>query len=323
MRFKILTPLLLVASLSSCSQTSVVIEGTVFYFDTVVNYKLYEGTEDDKKEIDNLLNSYDKISDNYQKRAEIANICAINETNESVKIDEKLYQLLKTSFSTNEFGASNFNPLCGSLAKAWKDSLAKKELLSEEVVQNELEKINNSSLLFKEDNTVQRVGEAEIDLGGIAKGYVLDEIFGYLSSKDIKHYLVNGGSSSILLGEKDSGDGYYNVGIDARIIPNSYLKLKNCFVSTSAISVQGVQIEDDGPIYSHIVNPKNGSVINEQEAVIVVSSKGYVGDALSTSMMMNTVEEIKEIEKAQNVKCIVFNNKKVSYIHPDLEVLKR
>ena len=72
-----------------------------------------------------------------------------------------------------------------------------------------------------------------------------------------------------------------------------------------------------------IINPKTGSALNLQEAVIVISDKGYIGDALSTSMMMNTLEEIKAIESAQNVKCIVINNNSVTYHHPSIEVYDR
>ena len=321
MKLAKLFPLLLVGSLVSCNQNNFVIESKVFCFDTVIEYKLYEGEESYKAELDDIFNYYDKISDNYQLRSGVVNVSSINKTNEDITIDERLYNMLKTSFSTHEFNANNFNPLCGSIAKLWKESLAKGELLTEEVINAELDKINNSSLLFKDNNVVQRVGESEIDLGGIAKGYVLDQVHDYLASRNVTHYLVNGGSSSILLGEKNSKDGYYNVGIDSRIIPNSYLKLKNCFVSTSALTVQGVKIGDK--YYSHIVNPVTGSVLNEQDAVIVISSKGYIGDALSTSMMMNTLEEIKEIETKQDVKCIVVKNGAVTYCNKELEVLHR
>lgn len=321
MRLAKLFPLLLVGSLVSCNQNNFVIESKIFCFDTVIEYKLYEGEESYKNELDDMFNYYDKISDNYQLRAGVTNVSSINKTNEDITIDEGLYNMLKTSFSVHESHANNFNPLCGSLAKLWKESLAKGELLSEEVINTELDKLNSSSLIFKDNNVVQRVGAAEIDLGGIAKGYVLDQVHDYLVSRNITHYLVNGGSSSILLGEKNSKDGYYNVGIDSRIIPNSYLKLKNCFVSTSALTVQGVKIGDK--YYSHIVNPVTGSVLNEQDAVIVVSNKGYIGDALSTSMMMNTLEEIKEIETKQDVKCIVVKNGAFTYCNSDLEVLHR
>ena len=324
MKLKRLFPLLMVGALVSCNQNDFVKEDKVFCFDTVVDFKLYEGNDEDVSEIKTLLNYYDSISDNYKARAGVNNVYTINSSNEDVEVDARLYNLLKTSFdaSTN-YGANYFNPLCGSLAKKWKEALANKQILDEETIASELNKINTSSLTFKDNNVVQRTGEAEIDLGGIVKGYVLDEIGAYLSFRGISKYLINAGSSSILLGEKNEGDGYFKVGIDSKILANSYLKLKNCVVSTSSIAEQGVKITEEGPTYSHIINPIIGSAINTQDAVIVISSNASKGDALSTSLMMNTVEEIKAIEASQEIKCIVIKNKEVIYCNSSLEVLHR
>ena len=79
----------------------------------------------------------------------------------------------------------------------------------------------------------------------------------------------------------------------------------------------------DGVTYSHIINPVTGSALNENDAVIVISDKGYYGDAMSTSLMINTVDEIKEIEKEHEIKTIVIKDKKIIYSNEDIEVLYR
>ena len=75
--------------------------------------------------------------------------------------------------------------------------------------------------------------------------------------------------------------------------------------------------------YSHIVNPVTGQAINENDAVIVISNKGYYGDALSTSLMMNTVSEIKEIEVEHNIQTIVIKNHQIVYKNENIEVYHR
>lgn len=312
MRYK-LFPILLVGLLTSCSTNNPVIENKVFCFDTYVENRLYEGEQSNLDDIKEILEYYDRVSDNYKKREGIT-IASIGE--DKIVVEEKFYNLLKTSIEATSKGAKYFNPLCGSLSKAWKESLAKKEVLSNDIITSELDKMNHTSLLLEDNFTVSKHGEGEIDLGGIVKGYAIDEIKTYLNSKNITKYLINAGFSSILLGKKNTEDGLFTVKISD--LNNAYIKLKDCVISTSSKSVQGVKIGD--VTYSHIVNPITGQAINENDAVIVVSDSGALGDALSTSMMMNTVDEIKTIEEEQNVKCIVIKNKQVAYCNEGLEI---
>ena len=311
---KRLLSLLSVLPLVSCT-SDFVLESKVFYFDTLINIRLFQGHNSDLKYIKNVLREIDELSDNYHQR-DVNNVYTLNHTNEGVTVSETLYDLLEKAVDANNQGATYFNPLCGTLSQLWKDSLANNQIPSNEQISSELYKMSTSSIEFLENRVVRRNGDATIDLGGIAKGYALDIIKEWLDVVEIKQYLVNAGSSSILLGEKNEGSGYFSVGI--REISNSYLKLKNCFVSTSGLSAQGVTI--DGVTYSHIINPVTGSAINENDSVIVISDSGYLGDALSTSMMMNTVEEIQLIEEQYNVKTIVIKNGQKIYSHRDLKV---
>lgn len=313
MKFRPLLTTLLIIPLISCSQDSS-LESKVFCFDTAIDIRLFEGENNNLKDIENIFNYYDKITDNYKER-DIDNVYSLNHTNEDVKVDETLYSVLKKSFTLKE-DVRYFNPLCGSLVKKWKESLKSSQILDETTISNELTKMNNSSVLFKENSVVQRLGEAEIDLGAVAKGFALDEVKSYLGSKSYSKYLINSGYSSILLGQKSSEDGLFSVGLSD--IENAYLKLSNCFVSTSGVSTQGVKIDDQ--MYSHIVNPYTGSAINNYDTVIVVSDSGYLGDALSTSFMLSSVDEIKAMEQSKNVKALVIKDKTIVYKNESLEV---
>ena len=313
MKLKSLLSTLLIIPLISCSQASS-LESKVFCFDTAIDIRLFEGEKQNLNDIENIFSYYDKISDNYKQR-DVNNVYLVNNTNDDVLVDETLYSMLQKSFALKE-EIRYFNPLCGSLAKKWKESLKSSQILDEATIQSELNKMNNSSVLFKDNNLIQRLGEAEIDLGAVAKGFALDEVKKYLDSKSFSKYLINSGYSSILLGQKQSDDGLFSVGLSD--IDNAYLKLSNCFVSTSGVSTQGVKIDDQ--IYSHIVNPYTGSAINNYDTVIVVSSSGYIGDAISTSFMLSSIDEIKQVEQTQNVKAIAIKDKNIVYRNESLEV---
>ena len=314
MKAKRLLSFLSVLPLVSCT-SNFVLESKVFYFDTMIDIKLYENNNYFVQFAKSTFEWIDTLSDNYHERDK-ENVYSINHSNQEIEVEFYLHDLLEKAVTVSSQGATYFNPLCGSLSQLWKDKLASNQIPSEEEINTELTKMNNSSLLFPSDSTVKRTGDATIDLGGIAKGYALDVIRDAYEQNKIKKYLINAGNSSILLGKKNTNDGFFTIGLND--LPKAYLKLKECFVSTSSKSVQGVTI--DGVTYSHIVNPVNGSAINLNDAVIVVSDSGYLGDALSTSMMMNTIEEIQEIEENAGVKTIVIRNGQKVYSHKDLRI---
>ena len=323
-------PLFLVASLTACSKDTLTQE-IYFYFDTDVTIMIHASNSGKYlKKIKSICNEIDSIADSYRKR-DTTGVHDLNNTNEKLEINENLYNLLDASKKASEV-ATNFNILVGSLSNKWKEALSKEEVLSDEAIQEEINKINNSSLTIdkqvnnsKTTYSAQRTGEAQIDLGGIAKGYALDKVHEYLQSQGLSTYLINAGSSSLLLGSNWKKVGFSNSIIDyftisLSDIPSTYFYAQGCVISTSGNSEQGVII--NGTTYSHVVNPKTGSAIMENDSVIVISEcgKAYLGDALSTSMMMNTVDEIKEIEEIVGVKTIVIKNKQIIYSHPEIEI---
>ena len=295
-------------SLSSCGNSfPFELKDTVYnVYGTYVSFSLYEGNNENVNDIKEIIKKYDVLSDNYQER-ELTNVYTINHTNDEVTVSTELYNLLETSFLIMS-EAQYFNPLLGSLNEKWKEALKNKEILSETIVNEELTKINNSSFSLSEENKVQRLGEALIDLGGIAKGYLLDKVKEYLVSKNISKYLIDAGRSSILLGEKEGGEDFV---ISVSDLNHKRIRLKNSVLSTSGTSEQHVII--DGNTYFHIVNPFTGSALAKYDAIIVISDLAYKGDAFATSLMNNTIEEIKEIENNSNIKVIVAKGGEVLY----------
>ena len=335
-RFIKTLPLLIAVSLTACSKETF-IEGTLFLFDTTVTYRIKNvrsSASNSEREFIRIIKNIDAISDSYKKR-DITSVYDLNQTNEKVQISDDLYDLLSWSNEAQKI-APYYNPLVGSLSKLWKEALTKNEVLSDTTIQEELEKINNSELVIEETEAglfAQRIGEATIDLGAIAKGYAIDKCQEYLSSHSSGDYLINAGRSSILLGENSEEKantfkgpnpykGFYSVRVNELSNKPSFYVV-NSVISTSGVSEQGVKIGD--ATYSHIVNPLTGSAISLYDTVIVVSyagnyGNGALGDALSTSFMMSSLEEIKEAETNYGVKAIVIKDDTVIYKNADIEL---
>ena len=331
--FKLL-PLLAVASLSACSMYKYYSD-TLFAFDSLVSFKVkafrgYNGISISNniyktlEEISLIANAYDK-NDNY------VSIYDLNHTSEKIEISERLYDLLQTAFET-QISAGYYTPFIGSLSDLWKESLAKNEVPSQERIDEELQKIHDSSVTLEQNEEgffAQRIGEATIDLGAIAKGYALDRCLEFLNSCAMTDYIVDAGSSSILLGVNsaksntykvsDPNVGTYNVNI--RYLEKT-IKCRECFVSTSGISEQSTKIGD--VTYSHIINPETGMAIANYDEIILINDASYgngaLGDALATSLMLSSLDEIKEAETRFGVKAIVIQGNNILYQNEGLTV---
>ena len=314
--------LLLVAFLSACNIASKYLIDTLFCFDTVVTIKTVECYDSInqmtvQQKTCRILKEIDAISDAYQKR-DVTSIYDLNMTNEKIEINEQLYRLLSLALEFKEI-TPYFNPFIGALSNKWKEALNEKKQLSDAIIEEELSKMNNTNLILEKTNDdkyyAQRIGDALIDVGAIAKGFALDECETYLyqNMQPNYEYMIDAGNSSILLGRnKNNTD--FRIKIKDLSKP-TYLDLKECFIATSGTSEQGVEI--DGTTYSHIISPLTGSAINNYDAVIVISdlkeNYGFMTDALSTTFMMNTLEEVKELEKSTGVNVILIDDDNIVY----------
>ena len=165
MKTKALSLLLVLPLVSSCSK-AVNLKKVVFAFDTAIEVSLFEGDETNVNDISTILSKYDALADNYKDR-DVSNVNSINQTNDEIEVSEDLYKMLQTTIDISD-RFNVFNPFVGSLSKLWKDAISNNQVLASDVIESEVAKIQSSSLTFKEDNVVQRNGEAELDLGAIA-----------------------------------------------------------------------------------------------------------------------------------------------------------
>ena len=77
----------------------------------------------------------------------------------------------------------------------------------------------------------------------------------------------------------------------------------------------------DGVTYCHIVDAYTGNATPVNDAVVVITENGLFGDALSTTMMLCTLEEIKKLESLIYMKILVINKGQITYQSKGLEVL--
>ena len=125
-----------------------------------------------------------------------------------------------------------------------------------------------------------------IDLGGIAKGFIADDLKKYLLGQGVKGALINLGGNVLCIGGKEEGEPFY-VGIQQPFAQRSQtiaaVAVKDVSVVSSGIYERYFKTED-GAMYHHIINPVTGYPYkNDLLGVTILSENSVDGDGLSTA----------------------------------------
>lgn len=140
---------------------------------------------------------------------------------------------------------------------------------------------------------------ANIDLGGIAKGYISWEIAKVLRDHGVTSAIVNLGGNVVTIGEKP-GARPFVVGLEKPFSDHTEI-IGSVEVRDKAVITSGIyerKFEVDGEIYHHILDPKTGRPAKtDLEAVSLVldSDRAMEGDALSTICLIKGADQAREL----------------------------
>ncbi len=159
---------------------------------------------------------------------------------------------------------------------------------------------------FSIQNTVVTLhGNADMDLGGLLKGYLCGELARYFESQGVKRYIIDlGGNIAVYssqpytwkIGIKNpDGDGI------AGYIQSDKQRL---FVATSG-NYERFFIKD-GKRYHHILDPNTGYPSEGMKSVTVVTDSGIMSDVLSTVFFIMKEKKATRFLTAQPQTAVIF-----------------
>ena len=134
---------------------------------------------------------------------------------------------------------------------------------------------------------------AWIDLGGIAKGYIADQIAGFLTGQGVRAAVIDLGGNVVTIGEKPDGSPW-RIGVRD---PSGEYDRRLGILETGAASVvtSGIyerKFEREGAIYHHILDPRTGMPVRtDLVSATVLTDDSMTGDILSTVMLLLGVEK--------------------------------
>ncbi len=132
---------------------------------------------------------------------------------------------------------------------------------------------------------------AAVDVGGIAKGWIADELTRIMCARGLSDFIVNLGGNVVAHGEKPGG-APWNVGIQDPRAKNALvgaMPLRDASAVTSGIYERCCEM--DGVLYHHILSPETGMPVQTDVAgVTVVADRSIDAEGYSTTLLALGVE---------------------------------
>ncbi|WP_283678530.1 FAD:protein FMN transferase [Lentilactobacillus sp. Marseille-Q4993] len=240
-----------------------------------------------------LLNESEQLVNQFEDALTVnrdqSEIMAVNHAADiqPVVVSDSSFRLVKRAVEVSRLNLG-FNVAIGPLVKLWSIGFKDARIPTEAEIKqaSELIDINNVILNETDKSVFLTKSGMELDLGGIAKGYIADGIKKLWETQGVTSGIINLGGNVLLVGTGPHG-GNWNVGIREPVETD---QPNLAVISTSAKSLvtSGIferYLEVDGKMYHHIIDPRTGHPLETElasvTAITPVSTKAEIWSSLA------------------------------------------
>ena len=240
--------------------------------------------------VDSLVN----IFSDYIDSSELNRLCATAGSGQAFSCSSTLFDLLQHCDRAFRLSSGSFDITLGPLTRLWRAARKNKQFPTTEEIRNRLALTGFSKVVL---DTVKRTAcllqrGMQLDLGGIAQGYIAQQTIDYLTQQKVASALVNV-SGDIACTGAPPGKAGWTIAINMpesedELLPRT-LELANTAVTTSGDVYQ--YLEHNGQRYSHIIDPATGFGITTQRNVTVIAHDGTMADWLTKACSILPVKK--------------------------------
>ena len=191
--------------------------GVGFYFDTVVTITLYGADDTLMEDIWAACKRYENM---LSKTVEGSDVSRINNAHgQTVTVDAETWNVLSEAKKLNRLTGGAFAITIAPLTAQWDFTGGTNRMPTDEERIAALPLVDNEQLTLGENNTVTLPAGMQIDLGGIAKGYIADQVAALVRGR-CSGAMLNFGGNVYAVGTKPDGSAY-RVGVQDPDAPNN------------------------------------------------------------------------------------------------------
>lgn len=232
------------------------------------------------KKIEQLNN----VFSDYEFDSELSVLSRSAGEGRDLKVSDELWFVLERAQELASESHGAFDITVGPYTALWRKARREHKLPSAEKLAELAPSVGYEKLVLNpKTHTARLVAPGmRLDLGGIAKGYAIDEALKVLRTKGITRALVMGGGD-MSVGEPPPGRKGWRIEIPALDVtnapPSKFVLLRNRALATSGDLFQHLEI--NGQRYSHIVDPRTGIGLIDHSLVNVIADDCITADSLT------------------------------------------
>jgi len=298
--------------LAGCAGEAAPYKKDFILMDTLVTVDIRQDMSEDRKAAAALaaaerMRSLERRFSYFLEDSEIGKINRLKK-GEEMALSAEMLDILRQSARLEKITASAFDPASGAILRVWSKAEAEGVPPSEKEIEEAIKRSGPGTwaldprrgiLFFKRDGV-------NMNLGGVAKGFIVDEGIKILKENGIKNALVNAGGDIYALGP-GSGPGW-KIGIRDPLDENKVIARftsGNRGIATSGGYERFLRIR--GRKYPHIIDPRTGYPVGEiAKSVTVIAESCMAADALATALyVLGPREGLSMIESVNTAECVI------------------
>lgn len=274
---------------------------TGFCLNTTCDIKIYDMDESGAQPIldgaFDLMNKYEGI---LSKTVEGSDVYKINHADGvPVKVSDDTINVLNIGMQMGDYSDGMFDVTIGAITEMWDFTGDNPKVPDDADIKAALPSVDYHQIKIDGNNVSIGSTGAQLDLGGVAKGYIADKVTEYMESEGVTSALINLGGNVVTIGTKPDGAPFV-IGIERPYSDRTEI-VGTISVSDMTVVTSGIyerKFEEDGVLYHHVLSPKTGYPTDSGlESVTIRAVKGTSGfcDGLSTVCLMLGEDKAKEL----------------------------
>jgi thiamine biosynthesis lipoprotein len=230
----------------------------------------------------------DAMMSDYRADSELNLLSATAGRSRWVRTSPELFEVLSRAVDMARLTGGAFDPTVGPLVTLWREARQSGRLPDADRLAAARASVGWEHVRLDVRRQAVRLDRAgmRLDLGGIAKGWILQDAARVLGMAGVTRLLIESGGD-IVTGEAppDMPGWHIEVPGAGEAVATRAAGLTHAALATSGPSAQSVTI--DGVRYSHIVDPRTGLGLTHDLTAHVIAAHGATADALATALAVS------------------------------------